>query len=298
MFVAIPSYDDPDIVATVHNLLDAAATKVRVGVALQDDNPEIGKALCALGADVHAMGTAQARGCGWARAVAASLWEDEPWYYQCDAHMSFDPGWDAHLIEQHSRMPTPGVLSTHPGDINATSTDRTTVTNISRVTPWGFSAGASDLKVWGDVPIIGRAVSGAHQFMDARVIQAIPLDPYLMFWVEQCAMTLRFWSHGYDIWHPGGPPRVRHKYMHERRLNNDQYWNRDKPRASEQHVRSRGRLHVLAGRQPGDLGAYGLGGQRTVAEWQDFAEVDLKVEGDTIRDPEWRARLANVTRGP
>ena len=288
IFAAIPSYADPDIVRTVKNLLDAARACVRVAVILQDDDPTVEQSLIALGADVHAMRTEQARGCGWARAMAASLWKDEPWYYQCDAHMSFEPGWDTHLIEQAKRMPTPGVLSAHPLDTGATDPNLTAVTDVFGVTDFGTACGARNMPVWGGQPIPGRAVSGANQFMAAHIIQEVPLDPHLMFWGEEAAMALRFWTHGYDIWHPGGRAVVRHKYMHERRVKEDQYWVR-KPEASTQNARAFERIDVLFGRRSGDLGAYGLGAARTRQQWESFAEVEIdNVGGKAMKDEVWR----------
>ena len=290
VLVAIPAYDEPDIVSTVQNLLNAAHTTIHVVVILQDDDPTVEHQLTDLGADVHAMQTRQARGCGWARALAVSLWNDEPWYYQCDAHMTFEPGWDAHFIEQAERLPRPGVLSSHPLDTSATDPDLTTVTDIFEITDWGFACGAKNMTVWGNHPLPARALSGANQFMSSCIIQKVPLDPHIMFWGEESGMSLRFWTHGYDLWHPGGRTVVRHKYMHPRRVNEDQYWTRQ-PKATSQNERSYARTDALFGRREENLGVYGLGLARTREDWQSFAKVDLHAGGNVMPDELWRKTL-------
>ena len=293
-FVAIPAYDEPMVLETVAGALDAATRPVRVGVVLQDDDPEVERKLLDMGADVHAMPTAKARGLGWARATAASMWEDEPWYYQTDGHMTFEAGWDEHFIRQAEALPSRGVLSAHPLDVGDRHPDHVAVSDIYGVTDWGVANGARRMPYWGEHPLAGRTVSAANQFYSSDILQEVPIDPHIMFWGEEHSTALRFWTRAIDIWHPGGRTFVRHKYMHKQRVDDNQYWVRSAARATIQQKRTWRRVDVVFGRREGDLGVYGVGSLRTVAQWERFARVDLKhkhgPEGVAwVSDERWRA---------
>ena len=288
VYVSIASYADPDVVQTVRNLLAAADRRIRVGVVLQYDDASQWGELQELGADVHGMHVSDARGCGWARAVGASMWEGEPWFYQCDAHMSFEPGWDSTFIRQCESMPAAGVLSAHPldtGDLRRVSC----VSDINGVVDHGCLTGVTAIPLQ-DAMLPARMVSGATQFLPSSILQAVPPDPNLMFWGEEQAMALRYWTHGFDLWHPGGPPMCRHRYMHERRVREDQYWVRKWPKAHAQNERAYRRLAVMYERVPetdDPLGVYGLGAERSLKAWQEFARVDLRT-GLWTTDEAWR----------
>ncbi len=58
----------------------------------------------------------EARGLGWARAHAQSLWDGEEFVLQIDSHMRFADDWDARMIaalEEPCRVPDP-VLTVYP----------------------------------------------------------------------------------------------------------------------------------------------------------------------------------------
>ena len=289
VFVAIPSYADPDIVETVRSALSTAERTVRVGVVLQDDDPALEPALQALGADVHAMRLDQARGLGWARAIAASLWQGEPWYYQCDAHMRFEEGWDSDFIARVEALPRPGVLSAHPLGLTQDLPGHTTASQVYGVLDHGVRTSGIAVPEWGEQPVPARVLSGANQFMPAEAILRAPPDPWLAFGGEECAQAVRFWTHGLDIWHPGGTPKVRHDYEHHAKREKGQIWVHQPEEFARRHARAVERLSVLYGRTPGDLGVHGLGARRSLEDWCAWAAIDLHtVDGKFLADREWR----------
>ncbi len=110
--VMIPSYRDPDVIATVTSLRDNARRRCRFSVFLQDDDIEIESTLRAMAdVDLFAVRPEYARGCPFARAVLWQMWNGESWCLSCDAHMRAEPDWDGHLIDQLERAGPKSILS-------------------------------------------------------------------------------------------------------------------------------------------------------------------------------------------
>ncbi len=267
IFVGIASYRDHNVTRTVRQAIDRAGARVNVGVCLQDDRTEIIDQLLSYGVEVIQVAPGYARGCGWARALAVTCWSGEPWYFQTDAHMLFEDGWALHLIEQSEMLPTPGIMTYYPPQSNHVDENRTIIADVARFEyPWGIAHKSLSVPVV-EKPIIGRVLSGACQFMPAEVLERCPLDPYYFFWGEEPAMAARFWTHGYDIWHPGGRPKVRHIH-HLNRPGVSRIFDEQQRKSQALNKRAGDRIKVLYGWAEGDLGAYGLGKTRSFAEYE------------------------------
>lgn len=125
IFVAIPSYRDPECRHTVDNLLRQASNpdRVRVGVCLQqsaddgDDDPRayFAREYAPTQVRVQWIDYREAAGPCVARAEAQKLWDGEAFYLQIDSHTRFRRGWDAFLIAELAKCPSAKpILTTYP----------------------------------------------------------------------------------------------------------------------------------------------------------------------------------------
>jgi hypothetical protein len=235
----------------------------------------------------------QARGPCWARALALSLYDDEDWFLQIDSHMDFEPNWDERLIRQAQAL-LPGraglVISSYPNAfvfdggrvVHRPSTDKVLAHFVKPGTVFasdhpvlGFEAHPLD----SEVPVTGFHVGAGCLFAPGEFARHFPYDPHLYFHGEEQAIAARLFTHGWDIFHMPGLP-LWHLYnepgaqAQARTLHWDASLDAQRGQSwwlLEQ--RSRRRLKALLEDQA-DLGVYGLGRKRSLADYADFSGID------------------------
>jgi hypothetical protein len=120
-------------------------------------------------------------------------------------------------------------------------------------------------------------VAAGCLFAPGRVVQELPYDPALFFHGEEQAFALRAWTRGWDIFHIPGMPMY-HLYTapgeHPRPL----HWTpahdaQRRERSTQLVARANARLRALLW-EGADLGAYGLGCERSLAEYAAFSGID------------------------
>ena len=124
IFVSIAAYRDPDLPATVLDLLEQAEQpgRLHLGVLEQSELPtplpaRVETSACQL-SYIH-LHQRYSRGPCWARALIASAVRDEAFFLQIDSHTRFDKGWDTSLIQAHEAAAAASahrkvILSTYP----------------------------------------------------------------------------------------------------------------------------------------------------------------------------------------
>lgn len=159
----------------------------------------------------------EARGPCWARYLAQLLWHGEDFYLQLDSHMRFVPGWDREmraqlaecysqsqkpvlcgygrgyqLGEPHNWAPTPGAVVS--GFNCAGFFDADNVLNIRYRTL---------NKDWA-TPHRSFFWSAHFSFSSAEMLREVPYDPQLLmlFYGEEILMTVRLFTHGWDLFGP------------------------------------------------------------------------------------------------
>ena len=129
-----------------------------------------------------------------------------------------------------------------------------------------------------DVPVPGFHVGAGCLFAPGRITQAFPYDPWLYFHGEEQALALRLWTHGWDLYHmpglpvlhlynqpgSGAPPRPLHWDEAHEAGRATSWWTLEQ--------RSRARLASLVAGD--DLGVYGLGHTRSLAQYAAFSGID------------------------
>ena len=247
----------------------------------------------------------EARGACWARSLAMTLYNDEDYFLQVDAHTVFEQDWDETLIKwmDHcgKKSPKP-LLSSYPPSFEMK--DGQVVLQESKrclATSWVDNAEWPDGKDGNEIvltfkahvlvdatePVLGFHIAGGLVFTLGRFVYEVPYDPHLYFQGEEQNLSARAYTHGYDIYHipeapiyhlyaadkkdaPGTPDvgrnqRETHWVEDKDKLRKERWWDLDK--------RARTRLVDLLHRGK-DFGIYGIGTTRSLEDFADFSGID------------------------
>ena len=304
IFVSVASYRDPLLVQTLASCLDAAAERSRVSIGVVDQSPQptpldqVGPATANL-RYLH-LHHRYGRGPCFARAIAASLWQGEEFFLQVDSHTVFEPGWDARLIgalEAVEGANPRSILTTYPcpfemqGPLAVPQPMRGKAIVLRALPDASFANGSPVLRFQGVPTESGRALPGFHigagcLFARGFLLQEVPIDPYLYFEGEEQNLAIRAWTAGWDILHPPDMP-IYHLYhaAAERPVHWGEADDAGRPVrwwTLREQAELRLRRLLFDGE---DLGAYGLGRQRSLRDYARFSGIDYP--GRTIDHGRW-----------
>jgi hypothetical protein len=297
IFVSIISLKDPDLINTVRDLLTTAANpaNITVGIVLQEDEenlPAYREIQKNKNVKLRIYPTSWARGCGLARAEVLKMYSGQDFFFQTDAHMRFDKGWDQLLVNEMKNCPPKSILTTLPPGFNP-ATGKREAPGYSEIV---FSHFYRQLPITGGItypldnlpqtPTPTPFIAGGVLFGPGSICE-IPQDPHFYFHGEEFTFNLRLWTHGYTNY----SPRFNFCY-HYYREHGTQHRG---PTIAELnpsldvalHEKSIARYHVLAGLRSqedyprdylADLDRYGMGKERSISSWEDTYRIWLKSE--------------------
>lgn len=292
IFVSIASYCDLVLPFTLQRAVETAARPQRLHFGIVDQSPP-GSARSVAPAPARTshvqLDPRDARGPCWARALAMSLHDGEDWFLQLDSHMEFEPAWDRRLVEQALALGAPAralVISSYPGAFaleqgRAVRPAHTSGVLVQVLRPEAAFAPDHPVLPFHAMPVEStQALPAIHVgagclFAPGRITQDVPYDPWLYFHGEEQALALRLYTRGWDLFHMPALP-VYHLY-NDTGGGRPLHW--DEPQdAGRDHAwweleqRARSRLAALVA--GADLGVYGLGHARSVADFAAFSGID------------------------
>ena len=295
IFVAIASYCEPELASTIESCLCKARRpeNLRFGICLQyDDSDKVTDSRCL---DQYSQDkrfrylkypfTESQGGC-WARNLTQQLYEGERYTLQIDAHSQLRESWDTILIKMLSELPSDKPLITafpplyHFEDGKAVykHIDHLGQVNTAVATVWNEDGSLQHTHQINSAtyptPTRTRLVSGAFVFTLGRWNKEVTQDPEHFYTGEEFALTIRSFTWGYDmfspsditIWHRHHPAPSR------------KFWNDNSPEKVQLfHDTALQRLRWLYKGDTGEkLGDYGLGTQRTLAEFYIYSGLDCE----------------------
>ncbi len=291
IFVSIASYRDPQLVPTIEDCIAKAHDPdgLRFGICWQRDaaDPDFpylqDPRFRVLDVDWR-----QSHGACWARAQVMNLWQGEDWYMQVDSHCRFAEGWDEKLLRYVVQAGTAKpVLSTYgTAFVPARNPGETEVLHDSphQIEIKSFTHdGLPQLKPSSFVdplrpnrPVPARFLAGGFLFTIGDFVEEVAYDPELYFMGEETAMTVRAFTHGYDLFHPPDTI-VWHDYM---RADAKKHWGDHIDATTvervwgERDTQSRNKvLRLLRGEA---VESYGLGSERSIAEYEAYAGLSFR----------------------
>ena len=303
LFVQIAAYRDPDLPATIHNLLSRAAhpERVHIGICLQlgsGDPDTWGSA--GLPSHPHlrlnSIPAEASRGACWARHQAQQLYRDELFLLQIDSHMRAVPQWDLKLLRMwQSCRDARAVLSVYPNGFEQPC--RLNMTTLPVMAARAFDhhgilqfQGISRYVMPDEqpaAPLPNAFVAGGFLFAPACVVRNVPYDPELYFYGEEISLSARLWTHGYNIYTPNDLVLFHlYKTSSAEELHNT-HWN-DHHDWFESNRRSVVRVHTLLNSMQAapqslrplsadlqTLENYGLGTERSLEDYQRWSGVNF-----------------------
>lgn len=297
IFIHLPAYREPELIPTIKSALENAKYPKRLvfGICRQF-NPEDGfdnvdeyrndprfKIM-----DIH---YTQAKGLPYARYQINTMMENEEYICQLDSHHRFAQDWDVTLIEMHDQLKDKGVKKPilaaylpyyNPFNDPAERTMEPWQQTFACFYPHGtIFIRPSLLHGWQNMtePAPSRFLSGHFCFADNHWAKTVLHDQDIYFSGEELNLTVRSYTHGYDMFHPHKLV-IWHATMREERggmlvwddqsKRGDDWW-------TQQNI-ARAKIRQLLRTEDNgfDLTGYDLGTERTLHDYEIYAGVDFK----------------------
>jgi hypothetical protein len=323
IFVQIASYRDAQLIPTIEDLLAKARhpEMFTFGICWQyDDTEDTSYYDNDPRFRIRKYHYTESEGLGWARNVTNQLYENETYTLQLDSHHRFAKDWDVMLLQDYYQALTTSekpIISTYCTPFNPHSTEEYNLTP-SIMSQYEFSTDKllmsmpyyiQDYKTRTSV-ILNRTLSGHFYFVCGNFIKQVPYDPEIYFggYTEETTMSVRAFTHGYDIycpyrqyiWHEY-TRSYRQKHWDDHGVKTESSSKNDKT-SGERDTLSRNKTRQLFDQEDHgmDMGVYGLGTVRTLHEYEIFGGFDFKrclIQDYTLRvkeppnPPDWDAQF-------
>jgi len=216
----------------------------------------------------------QSQGCNWARRELQKRWRGEPFTLILDSHHRFARGWDQKLRRAYDALIRQGVekpiVTAYLPAYNPLTDPYGRRKRPLKIYPYARSDGLL-LRLIGrpvlaarrlDGPIPGEFVSLHCLFAGGDFNRDVPFDPRCYFFGDEVGVSLRAFTHGYDVYHPH---EVVGWHCYERAYRVTHWEDHSNWEASEAASLRRLR-RLLSGRRLRD---YGRGDRRGIQEFED-----------------------------
>ena len=313
ILIEIPSYCDPELRNTIEAALKMAANpdRIRFAVCLQDDDPDILEYLGNVpGCRVKHFARADAPGTCAARYECQQLYGGEDFVFHVDPHMRFARYWDVAIIDQWRRCGDPkAILSTRGVDLRKEDLDlpvdsdlfneyvpaapgklagRMFVEGPGIIRGLYFVEGRWDPRFdYGNCfydfnPRPGAFVCAHYVFGPGCSDLDVPVDRYMDFTGDELAVSVRYYTHGYNVYHPGAA-FVYHLWRRDLVYgadklapSGDKVKVEDKMTRKQRQVRRVEKLLGLEDYPDVDLSGFGLGTERSLADFEAYSGMSFR----------------------
>lgn len=300
IFVQIASYRDPELLKTLQDALDKAknADRLVFGICWQHSPADSWDTLELYQNDprfkIIDVDYKDAKGACWARNQIQQLYNGEDYTLQLDSHHRFVQDWDQELIDMLEGLRAKGyqkpVLTAYIPSYDPQNDPEGRVQvpwkmNFDRFTPEGvvfFLPATIENHTQLTEPIPARFYSGHFTFADGSFAEEVQHDPTFYFHGEEITIAVRAFTHGYDLFHPH-KIIAWHEYTRQGRTkqwDDDPTWG-ERNRITHEKVRKLLGVdgHTITTEDAASFGKYGLGTQRTIADWERHSGVRFKDRG-------------------
>ncbi len=301
IFLAIPSYCDPVLAFTLASAYEKAKFPEQLHFGVIDQSPmdaayPVPAHIPAAQVSYIKIDDKQARGCCWARYLAMSLYREEDWFFQLDSHMMFAQDWDDILVRKMQaclHFSDQAVITGYPASFSFVNGVATTTEKLDPTRAIAASAKAvfnpdhpyfafKTRTLHGVGAVEGFHVAGGCLFAPGDYVRAVPVDPFLYFNEEEQNIALRLYTNGWDIYHVAGLP-IYHLYTAAPEVTGTArrplHWDidanaKEDPKWWALDRRAKKRLATLVWGDSTELGAYGLGTERSLGDYADMCGID------------------------
>lgn len=281
IFIQIASYRDPDLKNTIDDIINNSYYKsdLSFGICWQhsadDDWDDITKYGEEQNIHILDVNYTQSRGACWARSLTQSLYNGENFTLQVDSHTRCEPEWDKKILDLYDKLGnSKAILSTYPTMFTPGQNYEEYKKDLYSCHVYNMKNGliSARPRVIKDVtkPIKAVALAAGFIFGPGSIIGDVPYDPEFYFTGEESSLALRYYTHGYDLYHPD----IKLFYHYYTRKEQKKHWS-DHKNWGSYSTTSHKKLHCLLGRNNDfDLGIYGLGNLRSIEDWRKYSGID------------------------
>ena len=287
IFVQIAAYRDPQLIPTIKNMLENAKRpkNLRLGIARQfhpedgfDDLSEYENDKRFRILDIP---YEESTGVCWARNLTQQLYEGEDYTLQIDSHMRFEKGWDDTLIKMIKQLQKKGhkkpLLTGYVSSFDPENDPQGRVNEpwrmaFDRFTPEGVVFFLPEvIPGWKELkdPVPARFYSAHFAFTLGVFSTEVQHDPEFYFHGEEISISVRAYTHGYDLFHPHKVV-IWHEYTRKGRTkqwDDDKEWHKKNTAC---HIKNRQLLGVDGEVYSGDTSQF-FGTERTIRDYERYA---------------------------
>lgn len=284
IFVQIASYRDPELLPTLRDMIQKAKhpENLSVGICWQHSKDDAWDNLEEFVNDskfkIVDVDYKESKGVCWARNMVQSLYDNEKFTLQIDSHMRFIEEWDSKIIDMWENLEEEkAVLTTYPGQYYPKKeknewTKEPYIIHVHSMKNGQTEQRPNVPKNWEsrDNPYRAVHMAAGFVFSIGKFIIDVPYDPEFYFSGEETSLSVRSFTHGYNLYHP-------HKVLlwhYYTRKDEAKHWT-DHPDWGKLSNKANDRLNCLLGRNNNyNLGKYCLGKTRTLEDYQNYSGID------------------------
>lgn len=299
IFVCIASFRDYELPITILDLIHKAKHPERLvfSVILQyDEEPEtnqhcLDKLINTYPIHIEKYHWTESQGGCWARNKAQQYYNNEKYTLQIDSHIRVIKEWDDILVKNLEKLrevsPKPIISYLSPpysrsdkygidhtfANLND-DMDRLQIPKIEFMTAqyWVQYTGYTNQQKTGYKSVNVPLLYGGFVFADGIWVREVEQDPLHYYTGEEFALAIRSYTNGYDIYTPEHV--VSWHRVHAGGPNKKHYNTFSEDESSQRHKTAMEQLRKLI--EGEDLGKYGLGTERTLEQYGQFAGLDFK----------------------
>lgn len=293
IFIQIASYRDTELLPTIRDCIARASLpgNLTFGICWQRDTEEsLGEFVNDPRFKIFETTFERSRGTCWARSKTQELYNNEKFTLQIDSHHRFVENWDNILINMLTELQENGykkpVLTSYAPvydplndpDGREIKPLRISFNGFRKEGPFALKPETIDEFDVMSEPEPARFLSAHFIFTIGKFCTEVAYDPNLYFFGEEPSLSIRAYTFGYDFFHP-------HKIIlwhYYGRNIAPKHWV-DHQRWIYRNERSMNRYSQLIqdASSPGAsfLGVYGLGKERTLQGYQNYAGINLSIRG-------------------
>jgi hypothetical protein len=298
ILVHLPAYREPELIPTIKSALENAEFSERIvfGICRQYKPEDEFDNLDEFRGDkrfkIFDMLYTEAKGLPYARAIInEKLLKTEEFVLQLDSHHRFDKNWDTTLINWYYELKDDGHNPLICGYLPYYDPFNDPEKRVME--PWLSEAASfyphgtifirpTGIPNWKDLtkPFPARFISGHFCFGTNKWAKEIKHDPDIYFSGEELNLTIRSFTHGYDLFHPHRTV-IWHATMREER-NGMLVWDDQNKRGDDMWWRQqdigRSKIRQLLRTEDNgfNLKGYDIGKVRTIRDYEKYAGIHFK----------------------
>jgi hypothetical protein len=290
IFIQIASYRDPQLIPTIKDCISNAKYPENLvfGICRQyhpdDDFDDLSEYENDSRFKILNVVYTATTGVCWARNQVQQLYDNEEYTLQIDSHMRFDKDWDETLINMLTNLQKEGykkpLLTGYVSSFDPDNDPDGRVLepwrmNFDRFTPEGVVFFLPEaIPDWENLekPIRARFYSAHFCFTLGEFSKEVQHDPDYYFHGEEISISVRAFTHGYDLFHPHKVV-IWHEYTRKNRTkqwdDNKEWWKKN----NSSHDKNRKVFGIDGEVFEDSLGIYGFGNERTIKDYEKYSGV-------------------------